>query len=579
MTDLPLTYELGLEETEAGTGYFKATPQHAIDPPEMIDYLIRHPNDGFMRHHLIDLIGKKDKSVLGAFRGRQNHTTVAALFREAAILQLELNSAASDADLPAASASASPFIYLKSERREDRSLQREWIDLFRNNMEAHAALPHPADCAPPWPVSETAAADAARVSVPLAELHRRYADTEPLPRMPAIETAVLALERLADTGSIADEEQRHEASLSPIALLRKWHLNRTVRNGTLHYRLKGIQTSYGKGLDLDVARAAYTMEMVERISSFASIAPDGVIGYRHLHRLYHGSYNDLTHGPIPPLDPNSLHLEVPYEKNDQLYWIEGHRRTINGEMPALVPAQSVFLFCNLDEIKLFSGLGSTGLASGNTMAEAKVAAILEVIERDSEAVTPFDPAGCFTVETADERLNHLLQSYADQGIFLQFQDLTQPMGVPCCKCHVIHPSGNIIKGTGAHLDARRALISALTETPYPFPNGSASLMPMHSGIRVPLENLPDYSTGNAETDLDLLETLLLENGFSPIYVDLTREDLGLPVVRVIIPGMDILGDFGPFSRIHPRLFANYLKMFHDQRPSASGSSKRHSRTD
>ncbi len=49
----------------------------------------------------------------------------------------------------------------------------------------------------------------------------------------------------------------------------------------------------------------------------------------------------------------------------------------------LIPAQFVFLFCNLDEQNLFSALGSTGLASGNTMAEAKVSALTEVIERDS----------------------------------------------------------------------------------------------------------------------------------------------------------------------------------------------------
>jgi ribosomal protein S12 methylthiotransferase accessory factor YcaO len=53
---------------------------------------------------------------------------------------------------------------------------------------------------------------------------------------------------------------------------------------------------------------------------------------------------------------------------------------------------------------------------------------------------------------------------------------------------------------------------------------------------------------------------LRANGFRVIYADLTRQDVGLPVVRAIVPGMEILADFDRHSRVHPRLYANYLKM-------------------
>jgi ribosomal protein S12 methylthiotransferase accessory factor YcaO len=176
-------------------------------------------------------------------------------------------------------------------------------------------------------------------------------------------------------------------------------------------------------------------------------------------------------------------------------------------------------------------------------------------------VTPFHPSRCFTVETTDPQVGKLLDHYRELGIHVQFQDLTSKMGVPCCKCFVREMGGGIVKGTGCHLDARRALLSAMTETPYAFPYGPPSGTGLHGLVRVPLENLPDYGLGNSAADLLLLETLLEEWGLRPVYVDLTRRDVGLPVVRAIVPGMEITADFDRFSRVHPRLFANYLRRF------------------
>jgi ribosomal protein S12 methylthiotransferase accessory factor YcaO len=121
--------------------------------------------------------------------------------------------------------------------------------------------------------------------------------------------------------------------------------------------------------------------------------------------------------------------------------------------------------------------------------------------------------------------------------------------------------GGIVKGAGCHLNARQALVSAMTETPYAFPYGPPSGPGMHGLVRVPLENLPDYSLGNSAADLLLVEQLLSAWGYHPVYVDLTRADVGLPVVRAIVPGMEITADFDRFSRVHPRLFANYQRLF------------------
>jgi len=312
-------------------------------------------------------------------------------------------------------------------------------------------------------------------------------------------TAQHALDKLIELNLLSDEEMRHESSLSPFALLRKWHIGYSVRNSRHNYIMLGDQTSYGKGLSLDAARASYSMEIVERRSSFTGFNSEG----------------DLV-------------LETPYN-NEELFWIEGEQQCGQILKPILIPVQCVFLFCNLDEINLYSGLGSTGLASGNIIEEAKTSALLEIIERESEGASPYVPSKCFSLEAEDPQIADLLEDYKTKEIAVQFQDITQPFGVPCYKCFVVNQNGEIVKGTSAHLDGKKALISALTETPYPYPNGSASNTGPNGLPMLRFENLPDYSTGNPVKDLAILESLLIANNYQP--------------------------------RVNPRLFANYLRLF------------------
>ena len=290
----------------------------------------------------------------------------------------------------------------------------------------------------------------------------------------------------------------------------------------------------------------------------AAIDGDTPRGYRHNRPLVRARLSELQCQGTAALDPNRLGLEAPY-RDEPLYWIEGQTAAAAGAQPVKVPAQAVFLFSNLDEPALFSGLGSTGLGAGVTPAQARCQALFEVIERDCAAVIPYTPTLCFDIETDDPAIARLLQHYAERDIHVGFLDLTGPLGLPCCKSYVVGLDGQIAIGTGAHLDARRALLSALTETTYPFPGGPRSQPLPPASVRVPLESLPNYDHGDPEENLKLLEHLLLTNGFEPIFVDLTRTDLDLPVVRAIIPGMALLGDFDRFSRVHPRLYGHYLK--------------------
>lgn len=565
----PLPYTLTLVKTEAATGYFACLPPDETTFEQCLAYLEEHPNDAFMRQHMLQQIGTWEPwKVSDALRETENtESPLASVFLEAVLLSDRFRTIRNTLNKKSIKRCAqnSPLIHLRAMILPDHKLHKRWIALFRANMLQHKPLPAPHEAGLPFPVKvEQPGQDA---SPPNIEELRDRILAAGLPKSPTRtlpgETARIGLEKLERLGVIHGPLQRHEGSLSPIALLRQWRMEIAVHNGRHDYTLSGTQTAYGRGLAMEHAKAAYVMEMVERMSSFATFSKEKVVGCRREHHLEHGSYSTLRKADTAVLDPNTLALETPYQ-DEPLTWITGERMGANGPGPVLVPAQCVFLFCNLDEVQLFSGLGSTGLASGNTPEEAKVSALLEVIERDHEGVTPFDPRQCFTIETRDPLLAGLLRAYLEQGVHIRFQDLTSAMGVPCCKCFVVDRENQVVKGCGAGLDAKKALLSALTETPFPFPSGPPSTLPQDMGVdtllRVPVENLPDYSTGSAAGDLTLLEAVLAAHGYSPVYVDLTRADIDLPVVRAIVPGMEIAADFEWHSRVHPRLFQNYLKM-------------------
>jgi YcaO-like protein with predicted kinase domain len=551
-------YELRLQSTAAGTGYFACLPVAPTSWEDALAYLRQKPLDSFMHKYALDQVAAFEPDEIRTLLAQADgcDPVLEALLHEAILLRPDLADCRSALDPGRTSvlAAHTPQIILSFQLRPDRDRHHRWIRFFADNILNHRPLPDPAQIAlePCYDDALLPPAQGVHVKTLGGAAPRDHAAPPP----PAPEdTAAAALARLENLGLLADVEMRHVASLSPIALLRKWRFTTRVRNGQLDFSFSGIQTSYGRGLSLEAARASYAMEIVERCSAFASFEDGRVRGYKTAYPLLRARWSDLRDDGADALDPDSLGLETAY-RNTPLHWLRG--LTSSGR-PLWVPAQSVFLFCNLDETQLFSGLGSTGLASGNTPAEAGVSALLEVIERDCEASVPFSPDRCFRLETADARLAVLLADYRDRGIHPVFQDLTSELGVPCFKCFVVTREGHIIKGTGAHLDGKRAVISALTETPYPYPYGPPSRPPAAVYPARRLEALPDYATGHAEGDLALLEALLAANGYEPVYIDLTRRDIGFPVVKALVPGLELMADFDGFSRVSPRLYRNYLR--------------------
>lgn len=561
-TDRPRfqAYRLKQVRTDSGTGFFSCVPDDGNDFEQHLDALRHRPMDTFLHLHLLRAITDWDPQRLTDALSQvpDDDPVLQSLVVEAALIHDRFNGHMDRFDDPARRrlAAYSPLIDLRSARLADQALHRKWTALLAPTILGHQpptrqprrSLPLPTTKMRPKPVP---------FQLLFGQATGRQEPSRSDPE--ALEaTGQLAMERLGPTGAVQGVEMRHIASLSPIALLRQWRLSVTVDHGRHHYHLQGEQTAYGRGLTLAAARAACAMEMVERISAYADVVDNRLIHLPRSTPLVQASLSELGRQGQTALDPDTLALEVPYE-DQRLVWMAGIEAAGSGGTPALIPAQCVFLFSNFDEPALFSALGSTGLASGNTMAEARLSALLEIVERHLDAVTPFDPGDCFELTAKDPFLASLLADYRARNIHLQFQDIGARFGIPCYRAFVAAPDGSMVRGTGAHLAGERAAISAMTETPYPYPRGPAS-RPGLKGLSVRLiEQLPVLSSGSTETDLGRMEALLQANGFRIFYADLTRDDIDLPVVRAVVPGLEILADFDRYSRVHPEAIFNVLE--------------------
>lgn len=574
---LPLReYAYTHTRTVGSTGYFSCEPAGKLPLDEALAALEATPLDDFLHDHLLRRLGGMDAAALtglaehclAAARADRPLPALTALLCECALIFPQAGAALAPAAAElrahvAAPATAGPR--LAAARRPGHAAALEWGRLFHANLTEHRPLPRLEESGLPLPY---AAADLAQAMTqvartpansPLAAEHARLAAREWTggSRPPAGETFARAMSALEGAGLVAGPEMRHEASLSPIALLRDWRICISVRNGRHAHRLRGTATAYGRGLSLAGARASCAMEMVERASAYASIGGGGahgdgeVLDRRVPLPLRRAAAAELARAGLRAAAPDA-------PEQAPLHWVTA--RDARGDA-VLVPAQDVLLFCNLDEPRLARAPGSTGLASGNTPAEARFAALMEIIERDADATTPFCRHTCFTLCSRDQRIQGLLDDYAARGIRVQFQDITSEFGVPVYRCFVTARDGSVVTATGAGLRGADAALSALTETPWPYswatpaPHGVASGPGLAGLAQRALEDLPDWSLPTAEASLRLLERVLAAHGREILYVDLTRADLDIPVARVLVPGLEPHADFDALARPAPRLFA------------------------
>jgi ribosomal protein S12 methylthiotransferase accessory factor len=208
---------------------------------------------------------------------------------------------------------------------------------------------------------------------------------------------------------------------------------------------------------------------------------------------------------------------------------------------------------------------SNGCAAGNTLEEAIVQGFLELVERDAYAIWWYNRSRRAEVDLSqfnDSFVRDLHTQLAEAGRKLWVLDVTSDLGVPTYVA-VLHwmqnGQENIEFGSGAHFDARIAMLRTLTELNQflsiglmgggtgekPSLDGSTPFRLRDHPFLTP-SGYPMVQTGcsanvgpidNTRNQVLACVNIARRAGLDFLILDQTRPDVEVPVVRVIVPGL------------------------------------------
>lgn len=322
---------------------------------------------------------------------------------------------------------------------------------------------------------------------------------------------------------------------------------------------KGAISVYnGKGVTKREAKTSAIMEAIERYSA----------EYRNQISLKTDSYTSFDEKALKP-DNLILPRQIRQVDNAKLKWVKGYDLVENQKI--WVPSNSVFHPLESEKlgVKLFK-TNTNGLAAGNTKEEAILHGLCELIERDawSLAEASKNPGNLIEVEENSE-ISGLINRFEKKDVKIWLWDITSDLKIPT----FVAVSEDLRKkdprlltmGMGTHPNSSIAMKRALTEV------AQSRLTQIHGaredatkakirekiGIEETKERNKHWFNSNEKISLekakeksvdkdDILDEIqnlrerLREKGFKRIIVvDLTRKSINIPVVRVIVPGLEV----------------------------------------
>jgi len=318
-----------------------------------------------------------------------------------------------------------------------------------------------------------------------------------------------------------------------------------------------LQVSNGKGTSLAAAMTSAAMESIEL---FHAENPD-------LDRLQYASTTDLVGDAVEHQRLNSFSAEHWHDDQQRIAWVSAINAITN--KTTWVPAANIYF--NLEP-----GVhkpSTNGLASGNHVIEAALHGLYEVIERDAgyllaqggkinlrergrivDLATISDPAIQSLLDSIDDKSKMVLchiDSRVDVHTFWAIL-LNQPGG---------HPLTMLNPGWGTHRDLATAASRAITEAAQSrltnihgaredivvrqgYGESNVERSPAyryftHLKTTTAWSELPTYSgaSDNLADDWQVMLQALDAANFQVLVHDLTQDDLKIPVVKVIVPGL------------------------------------------
>lgn len=325
---------------------------------------------------------------------------------------------------------------------------------------------------------------------------------------------------------------------------------------------RSVSISQGKGTSLEAAMASAAMEAIENYHAERITLPLKFGSHRELS----AHHNLINVDDLPKLKSGAWHPDR------QIVWIEG--RNLMADNALWLPYEVVHSNYTVPAV---SGSGcfvasTNGLASGNHLLEAISHGICEVVERDANSLwnrlpDPVRASTRIDISTIRDRDCQVSLSALHQAEFaVGIWGMTSNAGIPAFYCLIVDeqdPLGHSGGGAGCHLDPAIAVSRAITEAIQVRTNYIAGarddlgqseyqadevaskieharwLMALPCGKPVNFEDFEDQSSDSFSSDIEILLDKLRKVGIEQVLcVDLTRETYGIPVVRIVIPGLE-----------------------------------------
>jgi ribosomal protein S12 methylthiotransferase accessory factor len=348
----------------------------------------------------------------------------------------------------------------------------------------------------------------------------------------------------------------------------------------------------GKGPTKAHAKASALMESIERYCSLPSGGPRNFIQetYCQLSKRYR------------VLHPHEIIEPLRFRYSDDMFmdYLAGY--DLFTEKQIMVPAAlALFRYSPTPpSVNPFAFHHTNGLASGNVQEEAICHSLCEVIERDATSLAelrasaiPFnfikyiadslrangyslprinndnfkdDPTVFPDVDISEiefEPAKSIVEKFTKAGISLIIKDITSDIGIPTFNASsvewITHNYGYLTEGHGTHPDTRIALLRAITEVSQ---TRAANIHGARDDLRkinygensstdkrawqfmsstktTKFSDIRTYVNEDILDDIKLILDRLKNVGLTTaIIINLTIAQIGIPVVRSIVPGLE-----------------------------------------
>ena len=291
----------------------------------------------------------------------------------------------------------------------------------------------------------------------------------------------------------------------------------------------------GKGISLAQAQVSCLAEAVERYSMLRTGTESVIrsaktaVGRRAL------GFDDLLARAFDPAAEIDWVAATAYSSGQTIY----------------VPAD----YCYVDT-KGSTAADSNGCAAGNTLREAMLQGLLELVERDSSSIWWHNriQRDAVDLESFDDPFLASADRYARRaGCRLHVLDVTTDISIPAFVAVSVNDSNSsasdsVLLGCGAHPDPLIAIGRALTELTQVGAvlgrghlnsvctlSDHAHLEPTRC-VRTAVDYQP-MTARSVEEALNHCVRAVESCGMEVLFVDITRASIGFPVARAIVPGL------------------------------------------